>query len=525
MKDVTMYNKKIQIGYLRVAIFVILLGILCFPNLMFYYSDGDNFYGLFINGELMGEDTDPTVFDQYIVDSRRNLAKNSSDLLFVDMDIEIQSREVVLGRVSRAEEVIANISNSMQESIKETLKQCYTVKIGEIVLNLSSQEEVKQLLQAAINKYDKSNTYHVELVNNAEREFSALTSYITSKEKESDVIVDFEQGAGIHTMLIEMFEQVEPAKEKTFADYDQGIVDMGFSENIEVVEAYLDVSQLTDIESAIADITQDKEENVVYEVIQGDTLSEIAIKVNIPIDDIVAMNSATLTGVNSTLRIGQELIVTVPKAKLEVKWSEIIYVEEEYEEEIIYVPNDDWYTTDMVTLQEPSAGFRKAIVELCYVNDDQVEKIVIQEEVVMEAVPKIVERGTKIPPSYIKPFAGGMLSSYFGYRTAPIAGASTYHQGVDWATPTGTSIYASSGGTVTQAGWLGGYGYVVYIKHADGKETRYAHLSRVLVSVGQSVSQGQQIALSGNTGNSSGPHLHFEIRINGTAVNPLSIIQ
>ena len=83
---------------------------------------------------------------------------------------------------------------------------------------------------------------------------------------------------------------------------------------------------------------------------------------------------------------------------------------------------------------------------------------------------------------------------------------------------------ASCGGTVTKAGWASGYGYVVYIKHPDGRETRYGHCSKVLVSVGQQVSQGQKIALSGNTGNSTGPHLQFEIRIHGVAVNPLNYL-
>jgi murein DD-endopeptidase MepM/ murein hydrolase activator NlpD len=83
---------------------------------------------------------------------------------------------------------------------------------------------------------------------------------------------------------------------------------------------------------------------------------------------------------------------------------------------------------------------------------------------------------------------------------------------------------ASSGGTVSSAGWSGGYGYQVLITHPDGSQTRYAHLSKVLVSAGQSVAQGQKIGLSGNTGISTGPHLHFEIILNGTPVNPLNYI-
>ena len=83
---------------------------------------------------------------------------------------------------------------------------------------------------------------------------------------------------------------------------------------------------------------------------------------------------------------------------------------------------------------------------------------------------------------------------------------------------------ASSAGTVSKAGWGRGYGYVVYIDHADGRQTRYGHLSKVLVSVGQKVSQGDKIALSGNTGVSTGPHVHFEILINGTQVNPMDYL-
>jgi murein DD-endopeptidase MepM/ murein hydrolase activator NlpD len=83
---------------------------------------------------------------------------------------------------------------------------------------------------------------------------------------------------------------------------------------------------------------------------------------------------------------------------------------------------------------------------------------------------------------------------------------------------------ASCGGTVVRAGWASGYGNVIFINHIDGKQTRYGHLSRVLVKVGQKVNQGQKIALSGNTGVSTGPHVHFEILVGGTQVNPLNYL-
>ena len=139
-----------------------------------------------------------------------------------------------------------------------------------------------------------------------------------------------------------------------------------------------------------------------------------------------------------------------------------------------------------------------------------------------EAVAAIIERGTKARPTYIKPISGGSVTSGFGYRSFR---GSEFHAGVDWGVPTGTSIFASSAGTVASAGWGGGYGYCVFINHPDGRQTRYAHMSRVLVSAGQYVNQLDKIGLSGSTGDSTGPHLHFEMRIGGQAVNPLDYIE
>ncbi|MDE6129802.1 MAG: M23 family metallopeptidase, partial [Lachnospiraceae bacterium] len=328
---------------------------------------------------------------------------------------------------------------------------------------------------------------------------------------------------GVEADVGEVLTDVEPDGEKDFDDYELGLAGMNFAEEVEIVEAYLDVAQLTPLEQAIEEVIKEQEVNAVYEVVSGDTLSEIAIKVNIPMDQIVAMNDA-LESTSTTIRVGQELIITIPEPELSVDRQETMYYEEIYDAPIIYRDRDDWYTTQTRTIQEPSAGFRRVVALVSYRNDQETGREILKEVVEYEAVAKIVERGTIIPPSYIRPISGGKQTSGFGRRSAPVKGASTYHKGVDWAVPTGTAVVASCGGTVVKAGWSTGYGYCVYINHPDGKQTRYAHLSKVLVSVGQTVSQGQRIALSGNTGVSSGPHLHFEILINGTQVNPLNYL-
>ena len=232
----------------------------------------------------------------------------------------------------------------------------------------------------------------------------------------------------------------------------------------------------------------------------------------------------TLEDENSTIRAGDELIITIPEPELSVGRREEIYYEEDYDAPIEYIYNDAWYTTDSVVRQQPSAGHRNVAAVVTYRNASVTDTEILKEEVTIAPVPKIVEIGTRIPPTYIKPISGGRISSRFGRRSAPTRGASTYHRGIDWATPIGTAVSASCSGTVTRAGWGSGYGYVVYINHEDGRQTRYGHLSKVLVKVGQRVNQGDKIALSGNTGRSTGPHLHFEILIGGSQVNPLDYL-
>lgn len=115
------------------------------------------------------------------------------------------------------------------------------------------------------------------------------------------------------------------------------------------------------------------------------------------------------------------------------------------------------------------------------------------------------------------------ISSYFGQRNTEIKGASTNHQGIDIAVPIGTSVLSAAAGTVSKVTYNASRGNYVEVTHSNGFTTIYQHLSKANVKVGDTVTQGQTIALSGNTGVSSGAHLHFEVKQNGNAVNPLTL--
>ncbi|WP_160175896.1 M23 family metallopeptidase [Cryobacterium roopkundense] len=115
----------------------------------------------------------------------------------------------------------------------------------------------------------------------------------------------------------------------------------------------------------------------------------------------------------------------------------------------------------------------------------------------------------------------GRITSPFGPRPdKPVAGVGDYHNGTDIAAPCGQPVFAATGGTVVDSGYQGSYGNWVLIDHGGGVETGYAHNSKVLVDAGQSVAAGDVIALVGSTGSSSGCHVHFETRVNGTRINP-----
>lgn len=136
-----------------------------------------------------------------------------------------------------------------------------------------------------------------------------------------------------------------------------------------------------------------------------------------------------------------------------------------------------------------------------------------------------LESGAIAVPSD-KPVRTAAFTSGYGVRSDPFQGRAAMHAGIDLAGPVGTPIYATADGVVLRAGWNnGGYGNLIEVDHGKGIATRYGHLSAVLVSAGQHVVRGQQIARMGSTGRSTGSHLHYEVRIDGRAVNPIPFMK
>lgn len=501
------------------------------------FGFANSFSDIYLDGNHIGAIRDPANVESLLLDARLQLAKEQKKMMLAEVECTYTPVEGYFSESMSEEELYDKLYDYLKNDSVE-IQRAYMMKIGTYTVYLDTIDDVYQVLELAKEKFDPENQFQVNIIADNEREINMYTAELIS----SNVQIQDVETVGIRVSEIQLQETLKGSEEEVISEEEtpveepeeteeeetvvdpeaDGLKAMSFGEKVEISEAYVSKDLITAPEEAADQITKESQKNEIYEVQAGDTLSTIANGHGLYVREVLALNSGLSE--TTTLQIGDEIIITVPQPELTVMTVEQSTYEEEYFGEVEYVYNDSWYTTQSKVLQEEVAGYHEVTALITKRNGTEESREMIHEVVISEPVCKIVEVGTKTPPTYIKPLSGGRQTSGYGLRRAPTKGASTNHRAIDWATPTGTAIMASSGGTVSVAGWQSGYGYVVYINHPDGNQTRYGHLSKILVSVGQKVKQGQKIALSGNTGRSTGPHLHFELRVNGTPVNPYNYI-
>lgn len=462
------------------------------------------YYEVTLNGEVIGAVAQEEDAQAALKDARYRIVSEAGTIVYMNPELTMTEKKKLFGTRMKQNELEEIMYTALQDSILAEKQQAYTIKINETVINLASREEVLELLESTKNRFDTNNEFQVQLVENTSDTFNTLTTNI------------MKPGVSANQRAVVFASEEGVPQEAEETGLEDGLKEIKFEQEIQVVESYVKGEQLTTVEEAYDMITKEKEQNEIYEVQPGDCISIIAEKANVPSSKIYELNGGVTE--STVLQIGQEIVITVPEPELTVLATEEITYEEEYQADTIYIDNDSWYTTEQVIQQQGTAGYREVTALVNTRNGGEVNREIINEKVTTESLPTIIERGTVTPPTYIKPIVGGTLTSYYGQRWGRL------HAGIDWGISTGSTIMASCGGQVISAGWNGGYGYSILLQHADGRQTRYAHLSKILVSPGQYVQQGEKIGLSGNTGNSTGPHLHFEIIINGSTVNPLNYL-
>lgn len=483
-KKKKLFGKKFKLNYAGWAVACCLMMLMVIPIQGDSVSSSITYNEVLLNGEVIGAVADPEVVNQAFLNARARIARETEGLVLGNVECSFQKVPRLFGTTLEQSELEDVIYDLLKEQVKAAKQKYYLVKVNEFTVYLYGIDEVKALLEAALKPYDPDGLFEVNVISDTSRELNVFTVEVTPKE-------ELAEGDGLKAL--------------------------NFSEKVEISEAYVDADRVSKISEAIEAVTKETEKNQTYEVQPGDTLSVIANSRGYYVDEVLALNPGLTR--DATLHLGDEIVISVPEPELSVLTTEQSTYEEDYDAETQYIENDSWYTTQQVVRQEAVPGHHEVTVLTTSRNGTETSREMVSENVITEPVPEIIEKGTQTPPTYIKPITGGTLTSTFKWRWGRM------HKGIDWAVPNGTAVRASCGGTVVSAGWSGGYGNCITIRHPDGKQTRYGHLSKILVSAGQKVDQGQKIALSGNTGRSTGPHVHFEIIVNGSQVNPLKYLQ
>ena len=299
------------------------------------------------------------------------------------------------------------------------------------------------------------------------------------------------------------------------------------SEILNVIEfkaeetTYSAASTISEAVFALNDVTDSSRD---YSVEEGDTLWGIARYHDTSLDKILELNP----DVGGVIRVGDILQVPAPKPVVDVKTViKDAVLEESVPNSMIEVEDPNLYIGQSKITDYGTPGWHKITADITRINgiEDEQKRILKSEEMITEPVPGYIHIGTTPMPRGIGsgyfswPVTGARISSRYGPRWG------TIHTGLDLAISTGTPVYCCDEGRVIFAGWnRNGYGNLIKVDHGNGYQTWYAHLSKIYVKNGEIVAKGEIIGAVGNTGNSTGPHLHLEIRKNGSAKNPLNYL-
>lgn len=264
-------------------------------------------------------------------------------------------------------------------------------------------------------------------------------------------------------------------------------------------------------------LTEGGKREAVYIAEKTESLESIAKRYGMTLDEIKSLNPNWEDPVTK----GSKLKVLEKAPLIEMTLEEVVVNVEDIPFQTVTKEDDTMIKTQRQVERAGVPGQRETSVRIQSQNGKTISSIVEGSRMSREAVDEIVRVGTKqslATGKFINPTVG-RFTSPFGPRWG------RFHYGIDIANSVGTDIKAADGGIVTRAGSAGSYGNLIIIDHQNGTSTRYAHLSRIDVKVGQAVEQGQSIAKMGNTGRSTGSHLHFEVRVGGVAQNPLNYVK
>lgn len=295
---------------------------------------------------------------------------------------------------------------------------------------------------------------------------------------------------------------------------------IGFAEDVAIKDVETKLGNIQAKGKALEYMLTGAVEKKIHVVQSGETFSEIAKHYGLKQSELQISNPDVIP---EKLSIGQEICLNQIVPLVTVQTTEVAQYKEAIPYEIQYENTANLFKNEQTVKTKGTNGEKEVVAEIVRNNGIEVSRREISAAVLSEPAPQVVLVGTKEPPpligtgTFIYPIRGTLTSRY-GTRWGRL------HSGIDLAAPIGTRIKAADGGKVTFAGYNGALGYMVAIDHGGGRETWYGHCSKLFVKKGDRVYQGQHIANVGNTGRSTGPHVHFEVHINGKTKNPLNYL-
>ncbi|MFZ5944082.1 MAG: peptidoglycan DD-metalloendopeptidase family protein [Bacillota bacterium] len=326
----------------------------------------------------------------------------------------------------------------------------------------------------------------------------------------------------------ELMQKLDEYKQRYLNNIDENaqIKSIDFKQIIEIIKVEVTDKQFNSIEEAMTKLNTNEKEAAFVEVKEGDNLWNIAKDNNLTVEQIEFINpdlnpEKIFPGDKILLAPADPLLDVI--VKLENTITETVPFKTEY------TKDTRLYQSQNQVIKEGVEGKKEVTYDITLLNGLKQDIKVLQETEILAPVNKVVKVGTKKTVSRSSSVNYGVVrgtrvSSQYGWRTHPITGKRSLHQGVDIAANYGTAIYAYTEGKVIQAGWDGGYGKSVIIDHGNGLKTRYAHMSNIFVNVGERVVTAQRIGAVGSTGNSTGNHVHFEVTKDGETQNPWNYI-